>query len=85
MNLVSLSDEGYHSLADIVACLRCLADDIESGDYGEVFHLGWIIDRVKDGEHSVAYGLQGKATNVDCVFNMLLDQGKAKLIKDVMA
>lgn len=84
LNIVSLEDLGYNSLADVAASLRVLAANIESGDYGEVSNLAWVMNHQRDGDLlQISYGLQGKATSVDCVFNTLLDLGKMKSLKQI--
>ena len=72
MNVVKLS---YGNLLDIPESLRTLADRIESGDYGQVLNLGWVID---DGDE-VNVGLLGSCSNSVSEAHILLSRGLRRL------
>jgi hypothetical protein len=61
---------------DIPASLRTLADEIESGELGELTRLVWVIEQV-DGE--IGVGLMGKCSEPAPITYMLLGMAQRRV------
>jgi hypothetical protein len=68
--------EPITNLADSAAMLRNLADRIDSGLYGEVHNVAWVISC---GEGEIAVGMTGQAGEASAVSYYLFGLAQRKL------
>lgn len=68
------------NLHDIPGTLRCLADRIEAGEYGQAQALVWVLDA-----ENIDVGFAGLGAHPGAEAHLLLHAGAARLVGNALA